>query len=98
VFVERLWRSVKYEEVYLRADDGVSGTPSSIGGYLTFYNPSGRVRALTDGLRITSTLVAMRRRWRHEFSPPLLGLGYALLRELPQRQSMERIGRETGPL
>jgi putative transposase len=24
VFVERLWRSIKYEEVYLRANDGVS--------------------------------------------------------------------------
>lgn len=26
VMVERLWRSVKYEEVYLRAYDSVSGT------------------------------------------------------------------------
>ena len=38
VFVERLWRSVKYEEVYLRAYASVSEARSSIGRYLTFYN------------------------------------------------------------
>jgi putative transposase len=38
VFVERLWRSVKYEKVYLRAYDSVSEARSSIGRYLAFYN------------------------------------------------------------
>ena len=38
VFVERLWRSVKYEEVYLRAYDSVSDARSSIGRYLDLYN------------------------------------------------------------
>jgi putative transposase len=38
VFVERLWRSVKYEEVYLRAYDGVGQARSSIARYLDFYN------------------------------------------------------------
>ena len=38
VFVERLWRSVKYEEVYLRAYDTVSEARTSIGRYLDFYN------------------------------------------------------------
>jgi putative transposase len=38
VFVERLWRSVKYEEVYLRAYDSVAEARGSIGGYLKFYN------------------------------------------------------------
>lgn len=38
VFVERLWRSVKYEEVYLRAYDTVSEARASIGRYLAFYN------------------------------------------------------------
>jgi putative transposase len=38
VFVERLWRSIKYEEVYLRAYDSVSEARSSIGRYLAFYN------------------------------------------------------------
>jgi putative transposase len=37
VFVERLWRSVKYEEVYLRAYDSVSEARTSIGRYLHFY-------------------------------------------------------------
>ena len=48
VFVERLWRSVKYEEVYLHAYDSVSEARASIGRYLAFYNrasehPSGYV-------------------------------------------------------
>src|SRR5450755_2933531 len=38
VFVERLWRSVKYEEVYLRAYDNVGEARTSIGRYLDFYN------------------------------------------------------------
>jgi putative transposase len=38
VFVERLWRSVKYEEVYLRAYETVGEARSSIGRYLDFYN------------------------------------------------------------
>jgi putative transposase len=38
VFIERLWRSVKYEEVYLRAYDSVAEARASIGRYLNFYN------------------------------------------------------------
>jgi putative transposase len=38
VIVERLWRSVKYEEVYLRAYGAVSEARASIGRYLSFYN------------------------------------------------------------
>ena len=38
VFVERLWRSIKYEEVYLRAYGSVSEARTSIGRYLAFYN------------------------------------------------------------
>ena len=38
VMVERLWRSVKYEEVYLKAYATVSEARASIGRYLGFYN------------------------------------------------------------
>jgi putative transposase len=38
VFVERLWRSVKYEEVYLRAYASVGEARASLGRYLAFYN------------------------------------------------------------
>ena len=38
VFVERLWRSVKYEEVYLRAYESAGEARASIGRYLSFYN------------------------------------------------------------
>jgi putative transposase len=38
VFVERLWRSVKYEEVYLRAYTNVGEARAALGRYLSFYN------------------------------------------------------------
>ncbi len=38
VFIERVWRSVKYEEVYLRAYDSVGQARASLGRYLDFYN------------------------------------------------------------
>lgn len=38
VFVERLWRSVKYEEVYLKAYDSVTEARVSLGRYFDFYN------------------------------------------------------------
>jgi putative transposase len=38
VFVERLWRSLKYEEVYLHAYDDVTQARAGIGRYLGFYN------------------------------------------------------------
>ena len=38
VFVERLWRSIKYEEVYLHAYDTVAQARASLGRYLDFYN------------------------------------------------------------
>lgn len=38
VFVERLWRTLKYEEVYLHAYDSVAHATARIGSYLTFYN------------------------------------------------------------
>jgi len=38
VFIERLWRSVKHEEVYLKAYDSVSAARESLGRYFAFYN------------------------------------------------------------
>ena len=38
VFVERLWKSVKYEEVYLHAYESVSEAKAGIGRYIRFYN------------------------------------------------------------
>jgi len=48
VFVERLWRSVKYEEVYLRAYESVGEARSSIGRYLDFYNGRRPHQSLDD--------------------------------------------------
>jgi len=38
VFVERIWRTIKYEEVYLRAYESVHEARTSLGKYIAFYN------------------------------------------------------------
>jgi len=48
VFVERLWKSIKYENVYLHAYEGVSQAKAGIGKYLTFYNEQ-RPHSSLDG-------------------------------------------------
>ena len=48
VFVERLWRTIKYEEVYLRAYESVPAARESLGRYLAFYN-SRRPHSSLDG-------------------------------------------------
>ena len=40
IFVERLWRSLKYEEVYLNAYATVAEAKAGIGAWLSFYNPA----------------------------------------------------------
>src|SRR5689334_13045609 len=57
VFVERLWRSVKYEEVYLRAYETVSEARSSLVDISTFTMPVVRIRALTTAPRIKPTSI-----------------------------------------
>jgi len=46
VFVERLWRSVKYEEVYLKAYDSMNNARDSLGIYFEFYNTERRHHSL----------------------------------------------------
>ena len=48
LFVERLWKSVKYEEVYLHAYDSVPEAQRRLARYFTFYN-SGRPHSALDG-------------------------------------------------
>jgi putative transposase len=38
IFIERLWRTLKYEEVFLKAYDSVADARRGIGGWLSFYN------------------------------------------------------------
>ena len=46
VFVERLWRSPKYDEVYLYTYETVADAQQGVGRYLTFYNQLRPHRAL----------------------------------------------------
>ena len=69
VFVERLWRTIKYEAVYLRAyasvsEARVSEARASIGRYLGFYNTIRR-RTRTNGIGL---LTPHSNRWEND--PP----------------------------
>ena len=46
MFVERLWRSVKYEEVYLKAYGSIGDARTSPGEYFAFYNAQRRHQSL----------------------------------------------------
>ncbi|WP_415768221.1 IS3 family transposase [Paraburkholderia sp. J69-1] len=48
VFVERVWRSIKYEEIYLRAYESVSHARRSIGQYIELYNRKRPHSSLAD--------------------------------------------------
>jgi putative transposase len=65
VFVERLWRSVKYEEVYLHAYADVAEAKRGIGAYLDFFNEDRPHQAL--GYRTPSEIYwASVMEWRDE--------------------------------
>ena len=46
VFIERLWRSLKYDEVYLIAYETVRAAHEGLGTYLAFYNTERRHQGL----------------------------------------------------
>ena len=46
VFIERLWRSVKYEDVYLKAYESIPETREGLTEYLSFYNSKRRHQGL----------------------------------------------------
>ena len=48
VFVERLWRSVKYEHVYKHAYNSVSDARAKIGAYLDWYNKERAHSSISD--------------------------------------------------
>ena len=63
VFVERLWRTIKYEEVYLRAYNNVPEARSSLGRYIDgFYNtkrPHSSLDRKTPDEAYSNTLMAI---------------------------------------
>ena len=68
VFVERIWKSVKYEEVYLHAYDSVGEARASLARYLDFTMGGARIRALTAARPMRP--ISSRGPWRrpHDFS------------------------------
>ena len=56
IFIERLWRSLKYEEVFIKAYGSVIEARRGIGGWLCFYNEERPHQAL--GYRTPRTVFA----------------------------------------
>ena len=56
VFVERLWRSIKYEEVYLKAYQNGTEARKGIGAYLAFYNQERPHQALGYRSRVRCSM------------------------------------------
>lgn len=48
IFVERLWRSVKYEDIYLKHYPTMTATYDGLGNYFPFYNTKRRHQGLND--------------------------------------------------
>ena len=48
IFIERLWRSVKHEEVYLKAYENLSEARTELAAYFDFYNHRRRHQGLSD--------------------------------------------------
>jgi putative transposase len=48
VFIERLWRSVKYEEVYLKAYESIPEARKELAAYFDFYNQRRRHQGLKN--------------------------------------------------
>jgi len=57
VFIERLWRSLKHEEVYLKAYEDVAAARRGIGDYFKFYNQQRPHYALARSSRMRYTRV-----------------------------------------
>ena len=51
IFIERLWRSLKYEEVYLHAYGSLAEAKAGIEAWLVFYNESANIRAMAIARR-----------------------------------------------
>jgi putative transposase len=79
-FIERLWKSVKWEEVYLHAYDTVTDAQRHLAAYFTFYN-QGRPHSTLDGRTpIWFTLACCRSSRQRNVNPAELQLWFRLMR------------------
>lgn len=77
VFIERLWKSVKYEEVYLHAYDSAGHAKTALTRYFDFYNQRRPHTRLIDSrpIRSTSTNRCLGRRQLEPAGDPLIEHG-----------------------
>jgi putative transposase len=77
IFIERLWRSLKYEEVFIKAYGSVIEARRGIGGWLSSTATSGRIRRWVIGRRVRFSRAKPVSMW---ITPPHR---YATLRRYP---------------
>ncbi len=65
VMIERLWRSLKYECVYLQAFETGSQARAGIGGWIDYYNTS-RPHSVFDGRTSEEVYTGRQKRWQRE--------------------------------
>jgi len=58
IFIERLWRSLKYEEVFTKAYGSVTEARAGIGGWLGFTTRNGRTSRWATGRRMRCSRAA----------------------------------------
>jgi hypothetical protein len=63
IFIERLWRSLKYEEVFIKAYGSVMEARRGIGAWLSFTMRSGRTRPWVTGRRAGCLMARPARLW-----------------------------------
>lgn len=64
VFIERLGRSVKHEEAYLKAYESIPGAKRQIGAYIELYNRRRRIRVWTIGRPMRCSMAGSHYRWQ----------------------------------
>jgi hypothetical protein len=79
IFTERLWRNVKYEEVYLKDYDTVRSAATNLNNYFISTTPSVRTKALITE-RLMKCILPLINKNKNRAYPPLL--------EPPERTGM----------
>lgn len=83
VFVERFWRTIKYESVYLHEQNTVDNTKKQLAQFITFYNQRRVHQALNystpDAVFTSGTILTKKELFAHFFPKQSVQLGVAMI-------------------
>ena len=81
IYIERFWRTLKYEEVYLKSYDSVAQARQEISSYITWYNTKRRHQGL--GYIIPSQAMERAKDEKNQATPGLMDNGDNLEESYP---------------